>query len=40
VLTRTKPHLLAGNGEQGGTAKAVEYETVSHITARVLLIHR
>ncbi len=39
VLTRTKPHLLTGNGEQGGTTKAVEHETVSHI-ARVLLIHR
>ena len=40
VLTRAKPHLLAGNGEQGGTTEAVQYETVSHIPARVLLIHR
>src|SRR2546427_1640053 len=40
VLTRTKPHLLASNGEQGGTTQAVQNETVSHIPARVLLIHR
>src|SRR6267143_5478326 len=33
VLTRTKPHLLAENGEQGGTTQAVEYESVSHITS-------
>jgi len=34
VLARTKPHLLAGSGEQGRTTKAVQYETVCHIRAR------
>jgi hypothetical protein len=38
VLSRTKPHLVAGNGEQGGTTQAMQYESVSHMLARVLLI--
>jgi hypothetical protein len=38
VLARTEPHLLAGNGEQGGATQAVQHETVSHIPTRVLMI--
>jgi len=38
VLARTKPHLLACNGEQSGTTQAVQDETMSHIPARVLMI--
>ena len=38
MLTRTKPHLLASDGEQGKTAQAVQNEMVSHMSARVLLV--
>jgi hypothetical protein len=39
MLARTKTHLLAGNGEQGGTTETVQREMVGHAPARVLMIH-
>src|SRR5256885_3331560 len=36
MLARTKWHLFAGNGKQGGSAKAMQPETVSHVLARFI----
>ena len=36
VFARTKTHLLAGYGEQGGSPKAVQLESVYHMAARFL----
>src|SRR3982750_3875916 len=36
MLARTKWHLFAGNGKQGGSAEAMQPETVSHILARFI----
>jgi hypothetical protein len=38
MLARTKTDLFAGDGEQGGTTKAVQQKMVSHPPARVLMI--
>ena len=38
MLARAKPHLLASEGEQGGSTESVQHEMVSHMPARVLLI--
>ena len=31
VLARTKPHLFAGDSEQGGTTQTTQHKGVSHI---------
>src|SRR5256885_489695 len=36
MLARTKWHLFAGSGKQGGSAKAMQPESVSHVLARFI----
>ena len=36
MLARTKPDLLAGNSEQGGTTQAAQHEGVTHIHTRFI----
>ena len=38
MLARAERDLFAGDGEQGGSPEAMQLETVSHMSARVLLI--
>src|SRR5213595_1766131 len=38
MLARAERDLFAGDGEQGGSPETMQLETVSHMSARVLLI--